>query len=253
MSLRFHEIIEEGTRILNPFTPGKLARVGEIVQPTAATTLLDLCCGEGEMLCQWAKTYGLHGTGIDLSHVFSASARKRVAELGVSDQITIRQGDAALYRDLLPDPDQQFDLVSCIGATWIGDGLVGTLELMRPALKESPDSLILVGEPFWNMAPPDAVLEAVGFPPDMYLTLPATLRRIRDAGYTLLSMVLADKNSWDRYQCGGWINGFRWLEANPTHPDAAALREWLEGNQMRYLEIERDYFGWGVFILRPTA
>ena len=77
MSLRFHEIAEEGIRILNPFTPDKLARVGDIVQPTAATTMLDLCCGEGEMLCQWASKYGLHGTGIDLSHVFSASARKR--------------------------------------------------------------------------------------------------------------------------------------------------------------------------------
>jgi SAM-dependent methyltransferase len=253
MSLRFHEIAEEGIRILNPFTPDKLARVGDIVQPTAATTMLDLCCGEGEMLCQWASKYGLHGTGIDLSHVFSASARKRAAELGVSDQITIMQGDAALYRDRLSDPAQQFDIVSCIGATWIGDGLVGTLELMRPALKESSDSLLLIGEPFWNMEPTAAVLEATGFTPDMYLTLPGTLQRMRNAGYTLLSMVLADKNSWDRYECDVWLNGFRWLEAHPTDPDAAEFRDWLEGRQQSYFEIGRDYFGWGVFILRPTA
>ncbi|MBN1120905.1 MAG: class I SAM-dependent methyltransferase [Anaerolineae bacterium] len=252
MSLRFHEIIEEGIRIINPFTAEKLARVGEIVQPAATTNILDLCCGEGEMLSQWAKTYGLHGTGIDLSHVFSASARKRAAELGVSDQITIIQGDAAQYRDLLPDPDQSFDIVSCIGATWIGDGLVGTLELMRPALKESPNSLILIGEPFWNMEPTADVLKAVNFPPELYLTLPATLQRIRDAGYNLLSMVMADKNSWDHYKTAGWINGFRWLAANPTAPDAAELRDWLETDQMRYMTIDRDYFGWGVFILSPT-
>jgi SAM-dependent methyltransferase len=253
MSLRFHEIAEQGIRILNPFTPDKLARVGDIVQPTAATTMLDLCCGEGEMLCQWASKYGLHGTGIDLSEVFSANARQRAVELGVSDQITIMQGDAALYRDRLSAPAQQFDIVSCIGATWIGDGLVGTLGLMRPALKESPDSLLLVGEPFWNMEPTAAILEAEVLTPDMYLTLSGTLQRIRDAGYTLLSMVLADKDSWDRYECDVWLNGFRWLEAHPTHADAAEFRDWLERRQQSYCESGRDYLGWGVFILRPTA
>ena len=251
MSLRFHEINEEGIRILNPFTSAKLERLGELVQPTAATTLLDLCCGEGEMLCQWAGKYGLRGTGIDLSHVFSANARKRAAELNVSERVTILQGDAAKFRDQLPD--QQFDMVCCIGATWIGDGLVGTLELMRPALKESLGSLILVGEPFWHTPPTEAMLETVGFSPEMYLTLPATLQRIRDAGYTLLGMVLADPDSWDRYHSDGWMRGFRWLEANPNDPDAAEFRAWLEANQTRYMQLERDAIGWGVFVLRPRG
>jgi hypothetical protein len=66
-------------------------------------------------------------------------------------------------------------------------------------------------------------------------------------------MVLADTNSWDRYECDVWLNGFRWLEANPTDPDVAEFRDWLEGRQQSYVEIVRDYVGWGVFILRPTV
>ena len=42
--------------------------------------------------------------------------------------ITFIEADAAIY----PISAGAFDIISCIGATWIGGGLVGTLERMRP-------------------------------------------------------------------------------------------------------------------------
>jgi hypothetical protein len=48
--------------------------------------------------------------------------------------------------------ENAFDVVSCIGATWIGDGVPGTLRLMRPALRGR--GLLLIGEPFWLSEPP---------------------------------------------------------------------------------------------------
>jgi SAM-dependent methyltransferase len=91
MSLRFFEVSEAGIHIQNPFSEQKLMLVGEIchelgyLQP--GTQLLDLACGQGEMLCRWAQLYGITGTGVDFSEAFLQAARQRAAELGVTSQV----------------------------------------------------------------------------------------------------------------------------------------------------------------------
>ena len=77
MSLRFHEIAEGRHRILNPFTHAQLQLLGEICGVHAGMRQLDLCCGKGEMLCQWSARFGLAGTGVDISPVFLQAARER--------------------------------------------------------------------------------------------------------------------------------------------------------------------------------
>ena len=147
--LHFHEISETNHRILNPLSDEKLMLIGELCRLQPGMTQLDLCCGKGEMLCRWAQRFGISGVGVDISEVFLTAARQRAAELGVLEQLMLVQGDAARYQ-----PNQRFDVVSCIGATWIGNGLVGTLDLMKRAL--APGGLLLVGEPYWIDPPSSA-------------------------------------------------------------------------------------------------
>ena len=144
MSLRFHEISESRHRILNPFTAEKLRLLGRICAGERPTRMLDLCCGKAEMLCTWAVEHDVSGIGVDISEVFLAAARLRADDLEVGDRITLVHADAAKY---VVEIDTQFDIVSCVGATWIGGGLVGTLDLMRPRVK--PRGLLIVGEPYW--------------------------------------------------------------------------------------------------------
>ena len=247
MSLRFHEIAEANHRILNPFTEDKLMLVGEICRLKADMRQLDLCCGKAEMLSQWARRWGIQGVGVDISPVFLAAAAERTLEMGVSDKIMLVEGDAGQY----VAETNGFDIVSCIGATWIGGGLVGTLKLMLPALK--PGGLILVGEPYWIMPPPDDVYAAIEVGRDEFTSLIGTLDRIESAGLQLVEMVLADGNSWDRYVAAQWWTIDEWLRANPTDADAPALREWNVRSKRVYLEYERAIFGWGVFVLRVKA
>ncbi|MBN2352889.1 MAG: methyltransferase domain-containing protein [Spirochaetales bacterium] len=249
MSLRFHEIAEAYHRILNPFTEEQLMLLGDVCRLHAGIRQLDLACGKGEMLCRWSQKYGLTGTGVDISSVFLSAARKRADELGVADKITFAQSDAARY----PRDTCDFDVVSCIGATWIGNGLAGTLELMKPPLK--PDGLILVGEPFWIDPPPEdafAAYAAQGIGKDDYVSLAGTLNRFAAAGMNLVEMVLADHHGWDRYEAPQWAAVDDFLNAHPDDPEAFSLREWITGNRRIYLEYGRRYFGWGVFVLRPA-
>ncbi|GAA3145364.1 class I SAM-dependent methyltransferase [Planomonospora alba] len=244
MPLRFHEIAEGGHRILNPFTDEKLALLGEVARLRPGMRLLDLCCGKGEMLCRWAAEHGIEGVGVDISEVFLDAAHERAVELGVAGRIRFERGDAGAYR---AEPGA-FDVVSCLGATWIGGGVEGTVKLMLPALAE--DGILLVGEPYWTEEPPAAARAAFGFGPDDFTSLAGTFDRFEAAGTEVLEMVLADPDSWDRYAASQWWTVSDWLRANPGDPDAAEMRAFLERARRSHVEYGRRYLGWGVFVLR---
>ena len=92
---RIFNITESAHRIHDPFTPEKLAALGAALRLERGTRVLDLGSGSGEMLCTWARDYGIIGAGIDMSRLFTEHAKLRAAELGVADQVTFIHGDAA--------------------------------------------------------------------------------------------------------------------------------------------------------------
>lgn len=244
MSLRFHEIAESSHHILNPFTERELMLLGELCQFKPKMRQLDLACGKGEMLCQWSKRWGIHGVGVDISKVFLAAARQRVIEMNVQNRIEFVEADAGQYIA----QGEQFDVVSCIGATWIGNGIAGTIRLMLPALK--PGGLMLIGEPYWTEAPPEEAYTSAGLGKDDFTSLIGTLDRIEGAGMKLVEMVLADGHSWDRYAAAQWLAVDQWLDANPDDLEASQLRQWITAAQRDYLQYGRRYLGWGVFVLK---
>jgi SAM-dependent methyltransferase len=241
MSLRCHEIAEADHRILNPFTVEKLRLLAEVCRLEEGQRLLDLCCGKGEMLCTWSRERRISGVGVDISHVFLDAAGKRAAELGVEGRVRFVHGDASAYQN----NEAPFDVVSCIGATWIGDGLGGTIDLIRPMVRE--DGLVLIGEPYWITEPTKEAEDALGHG---FTSLVGTLDRCADRGAALVEMVLADGDSWDRYAAAQWWTATAWLRDNPDHPDHAAMQEFLESGRRSYLEYGRQQLGWGVFVLR---
>ncbi len=245
MSLRHHEIAEAGHRILDPFTNEKLRLLGQVSRAGRGTKVLDLACGKGEMLCRWADWFGVVGVGVDVSDVFLAAARARAAELGVAGHVTFVHGDAGAY---VADAGA-FDIASCLGATWIGGGLAGTVALLRRAIR--PGGLLLVGEPFWNETPPAEALAAMELGADDYASLAGTSDRLEAAGLELLEMVLADGDSWDRYEAAQWLTVSDWVAANPADPDHAAMVEFLARGRETYLRWGRRYLGWGAFVTRP--
>ena len=154
-------------------------------------------------------------------------------------------GDARSYRI---EPGA-FDIAACIGATWIGDGLAGTARMLLPAIR--PGGLVLLGEPFWHEPPPPEALEAMDMGPDDYVSLADTAARLEEAGLELLEMVLADHDSWDRYEAPQWRAVSDWLAANPDDEMHDEMRRFRDRNRRAYLQWGRRYLGWGVFVTRP--
>jgi hypothetical protein len=110
---------------------------------------------------------------------------------------------------------------------------------------------VLVSKPYWTEKPPAEAYEALGLPADEYTSLVGTAERIDAAGFDLAEMVLADGDSWDRYEAQHWPTILDWLAANPDDPDHGAMREMLHRERDAHLRFGRRYLGWGVFVLRP--
>jgi hypothetical protein len=238
-----HAISESSRRIMNPFSLEKLLMLGEICRLKPGDRLLDLASGKGEMLCQFAHRHGVTGVGVDMHPPFLADARARAEELGVEGAVRFVEGDAG-------DPacaEGPFDLVACIGASWIGGGLTGTLALMEHW--RAPGSWLLVGEPYWAVEPTDRFRKSMEGR-QTFVDLGGTLDRIERAGLDLVEMVLASEDDWDRYSASQWLNVADWLAANPDHPDAGEVRARRDARRREYLAEERGVLGWGVFVMR---
>ncbi|MBN0649871.1 class I SAM-dependent methyltransferase [Pseudomonas aeruginosa] len=241
---RVFSIMESAHRIHIPFTPDKFATLGSALSLEAGTQVLDLGSGSGEMLCTWARDYGIVGTGIDMSPLFTEQAKLRAQDLGVAQQVKFIHGDAAGYVS-----EDKVDVAACIGATWIGGGVAGTIELLARSLRSG--GVVLIGEPYWRQLPPteDVAKGCLAYSISHFLVLPRLIASFGEIGYDVVEMVLANQDGWDRYEAAKWLTMRRWLEANPEDELTEMVRSKLTSEPERHVTYTREYLGWGVFAL----
>lgn len=244
MNSRFYEISEAQHTLQYPMSLDSVLELGRKLDIRKSTRVLDLACGKGELLCQWAREFGAIGVGVDNDEAFITHAQERANTLDVGPKINFVHDDPTSY----PQPFHEYDVIICMRLASLGIDLQDALELMKPALR-SVDSKFIIGEPFWQEEPHDTVLEDVGLEPDTLRTLGQTLFTFDEARLELIDFVQSRVDDWDRYEGLHWRAVYDWILDNPNELVIDDLREWNANNRRLYMMFGRRYIGWGVFVL----
>jgi cyclopropane-fatty-acyl-phospholipid synthase len=147
---------------------------------TEGDRLLDVGCGWGSLAIHAAQRYGASVVGITLSEEQAQLARKRAAEVGLTDRIEIRVQD---YREI---DDAPFDAISSIGMSeHVGRAEMPAYarrlhDLLRPGGRLLNHAIAWnAGTTTWN---PDTFIARYVFPDGELLGLGETVGLLEDGG-----------------------------------------------------------------------
>ena len=242
---KYYDITHRDHLLCNPLNVDKIDEIINLLQLSPNAHVLDLATGKGEFLIRLIERYNASAVAVDISpYCIRDFAQKHAQRIPDAD-VQILQMDGAKYH---PQPGEDFDLVACLGASWIFDGYQGTLKSLQKMVK--PGGLILVGEPFWKQDPDPAYLEAADIQPDTYGRHVDNLTRGEALGLTLLYSIVSSDDDWDRYEGLQWQAAVRYGQENPDDPDVPDLLERVAKDKMTYLSWGRETFGWALYLFQ---
>ena len=241
--MELYNISERYIELINPMSPEKIHRVGEVLGLKKDSRIIEYGSGYGEILAIWAEAFGISGVGIDIRKHVCDKAVKKMEEGGFADRIEIVCGKGAEYEC----EDGSFDVAACIGASFVFGGYLQTIQAMKKKIK--PTGKLAIGEPYrlTSEVPPEFI-EVFGGEIHSEFEL---LKMARDEGFDFEYVVRSSVDDWDRYEADNWRGLIAWLEENPDHPELGDVVKRLHGNQDEYLKYGREFCGWAIYVLNP--
>lgn len=237
------DIAERYMEIVNPSTPEKVLRVGQMAGMKHGTSVIDFGTGFAEPLVLWAEHFGISGVGIDVRPDACRRASAKVAARGLTDRLRIVCGSGSDYEF----PPHSYDVASCVGATFIWGGYAQALPAMARAIR--PGGRLIMGEPHWLV---DDVPLDYRMRDEVTCSQAELLRLTRAAGFEVEYMVASNQDDWDRYEADNWYGLLHWLADNPDHPERQQVLDHLHQSQEEYYRYGRMYLSWAMYVLRPA-
>ncbi len=242
----FSALAHAGMRYCNPLSVATMEAALESLDLPRGARALDVGCGKGEWLIRLAERYGAHGVGLDLSAPLLDEGRDEAAERlpGVhGGAVELREASA---REL--PADDRFDVVSCIGASHIYDGLEGALRALAPRVASG--GWLLLGEGYWKRDPDDAYLARLGAQRDELRAHAAIVDAGEAAGLVPYYAWTTTRREFDDYEWSYVRNAEQWAAAHRDHPDHDDVRRRARAIRDHALRGGRDFMGFGLYLFR---
>ena len=242
---KFYDITHREHLICNPTSDEKLTHLVELLRLPTEARVVDIACGKGEFLIRLGEAYGVHGDGIDISPFYVAEAEKKLKARAADAEITFNQMDGA---DFSPDEPHQFDLASCIGASWVYGGHEETLDALIGMVK--PGGWVITGEPFWRQEPPEDYLQTAGIAREAFGSHFTNAEAGKQRELDLMHTIVSSSDDWDTYEGLQWYATAEYARTHPEDPDLTELVEQVEKARATYLRWGRDVLGWAIYVFR---
>jgi SAM-dependent methyltransferase len=245
---KFFDITHREHVLCNPMSIEKFEQLITLLRPEPGARVLEIATGKGEFIIRLAERYGVEGVGVDLSPYCVADARRKHQQRAPNARLSFLEMDGADYE---PDEPESFDLVACIGASWIYGGHRGTLEALEGMA--APQSWIIVGEPYWRQEPAPAYLEAIGEDRRNYGTHYENTAVGQALGLELAYTLVSNQDDWDKYEGLQWYAAEEWARAHPEDPDVVTVLQRVRRNREAYLRWGRETLGWAIYVFKKGA
>jgi len=241
--LELKNISEAFMELVNPTSPEKIIKAGQVAGLKRGNKVIDFGCGFAEPLILWAERFGISGVGIDIRPYACERAKNKIMERGLSDRLEVVCGDAAHY----VYPPDSFDLASCIGATFIWGTFSDAVHAMKNAIL--PTGRLVIGEAYWltDDIPVEFRSQQMEVTTEVEL-----LQDARQEGFDFEYVLHSNHDEWDRYEADNWYALLRWIEDNPEHPERQQVIDHLHESQDEYARYGRMYLGWAIYILNQV-
>ena len=196
------EPLHFGQDILNPMSDAELDRVVEALGVRAGMRILDVACGHGEMLLRIASRLPVEAHGLDESPwaITRAAQRARTREMRGTIRWWLGHGAEA--------PLGPFDVVTCIGASWIWHGFSGTVRAV--ARRVAPGGTVAIGDL--------RVREGAAVDEGRVIARAEQIEAILAAGLSPTGELVASDASWREYQERILACAEAYAAGTPGHP-----------------------------------
>jgi SAM-dependent methyltransferase len=242
---KYFDITHREHVLCNPMSVPKFEELIALLRLEPGARVLDIATGKGELIIRLAERYGISGVGIDLSPYCVSDARKKHQQRVPNARLTFLEMDGADYE---PQEPEGFDLVACIGASWIYGGHRGTLQALNAMA--APGGWVVVGEPYWRQDPPVEYLETIGEERSTYGTHYENVQVGQALDLDLAYTLVSNQDDWDRYEGLQWYATEAWAREHPHDPDVKEVLNRVEANREAHLRWGRETLGWAIYVFK---
>ena len=225
--------LQESQFLISMTPVESIVEIGFSSGMNSASSVLDLCCGYGEMLKIWHEAFGIRGTGVDICGEFIEQGSKRLAASGITD-VTLIESDIFKWHT-----DEKYDY-ACLSGEEFG-GLKSTISLLEGFVK--PGGKLIIGTRFSKVEnPPQELIDFEG----ELLTLNEINAVFQSKEYFITAMASDTHQEWERYIMWSARRHLAELRKNLNNP---SQMEWCKKWYDMYFRLRRPLEGYGTFLI----
>ena len=241
---KFSTIAHHDHLFANPLSAKKIDRVLSLLDLQPDTPVLDVGCGNAELLLRLIERWDVLGVGVDPNAAALHEARRRSAGRVAAQRLQLHQQPIAEF----DATEQPYAAALCIGSTHAYGDYLRALAALQQLV--CPGGLIVIGEGYWKQRPDPEYLALLGAKPDELTDHAANVARAVAAGLIPLYSAVSSDDEWDHYE-GLYCRAIeRYVAAHPDDPDSAEfsayIRRWYAG----YLRWGRATLGFGLYVFQ---
>ena len=245
---KYFDITHREHVICNPTSVEKIDELIALLRLNPDNKVVDIATGKGEFLIRLAERYKIEGTGVEISPFHVADAKKMIKERVPDAKLTFLEMDGA---DFKPEKPESFDMVSCLGASWIYGGHKGTLEAIKGMA--APGGWVVVGEPYWRQEPASEYLTAIAVEKSLFGLHQENAQAGQDLGLELVYTLASSPDDWDRYEGLQWYAATAWAYEHPDDPDVEEVLQRVKADRANYLWWGRETIGWSIYVFKKDG